>query len=173
VVGLCPSTEANLGDGFFELASFQAQGGRFGVGSDSNVQGNLARELRLLEECARLRRGARCVLATEAAPTRGSVGESLWLAATAGGRQALGLSPEGGGLAPGGPADFVVLDGDHPRLAGHGPDSALDAYLLGGGEGAVKDVISGGRQVVREGAHLRREALYLAFKQALAQCWRA
>src|SRR5690606_9105062 len=91
VVGLCPITEANLGDGLFPAPDFVAAGGRFGVGSDSNVLIDAAEELRLLEYGQRLARRTRNVMARDAG---GSTGGDLYRAALAGGGQALGV--EGG-----------------------------------------------------------------------------
>ena len=112
VAGLCPITEANLGDGIFNGARFAAAGGRWGVGSDSNVRISLSEELRVLEYSQRLEGRRRCVLA---AP-EGSTGRSLYDAALAGGAQALGRAS--GALAPGLWADMVALDGTALAFAG-------------------------------------------------------
>ena len=104
VVGLCPITEANLGDGLFDVPSFLAAGGRFGVGSDSNVRISAADELRTLEYGQRLIHRQRNVLGD---PTQ-STGRRLFELALAGGAQAVGGAV--GALAVGNRADFVVLD---------------------------------------------------------------
>ena len=91
VVGLCPITEANLGDGIFPADEFLEAGGRIGIGSDSNVLIDMTEELRLLEYGQRLARRARNVLASEA--TR-STGRRLLEAALTGGAQALGAESE-------------------------------------------------------------------------------
>ncbi len=86
VAGLCPITEANLGDGVFEAPAFLAAGGRFGIGSDSNVLVSLPEELRTLEYSQRLLRRARNVITAPGAPT----GDRLFSEALTGGAQALG-----------------------------------------------------------------------------------
>jgi formimidoylglutamate deiminase len=148
VAGLCPTTEANLGDGVFRLPEYLAAGGRFGVGSDSHVARDPAEELRLLEYTQRLAQLARNVAASAARP---SVGASLWDAAARGGAQALGR--DAGTLAPGRRADLVVLDGAHLDLVEREGDAILDALVFSGGLGVVRDVMVGGRWVVRDGRH--------------------
>ncbi len=151
-VGLCPSTEANLGDGVFDLPGYLAPGGRFGVGTDSHVGARAAEELRLLEHGQRLVRRARCV----AAPGGGSTGGALWRAALDGGARALGAARRG--LEPGAKADLLVLDAEHPRLLGASGDDLLDALVFAGDDRCVADVMAGGRWAVRDGRHLRRAA---------------
>jgi formimidoylglutamate deiminase len=160
VVGLCPTTEANLGDGIFRALEFASAGGRWGIGSDSHVSRDPAEELRLLEYAQRLTRRERNVLAS---PERASVGGTLWDAAARGGAQALGRSA--GVLAPGARADFVVLDGNHVDLAGREGDATLDALVFGGGRGVVHDVMVGGRWVVREGRHPAREEVAARYRK--------
>jgi len=164
VAGLCPITEANLGDGLFDLPGFAAAGGRFGVGSDSNVRIDAAEELRLLEYGQRLARRARNVIA----PPRVSSGRTLFDAARAGGAQALGRAASG--LAVGAPADIVALDPEHPALLAQDGDGWLDGWLFAGDRGVVRDVWAGGRRVVAAGRHIRREALkrrYAAARRAV------
>jgi formimidoylglutamate deiminase len=160
VVGLCPTTEANLGDGIFRALEFASAGGRWGIGSDSHVSRDPAEELRLLEYAQRLTRRERNVLAS---PERASVGGTLWDAAARGGAQALGRSA--GVLAPGARADFVVLDGNHVDLAGREGDATLGALVFGGGRGVVHDVMVGGRWVVREGRHPAREEVAARYRK--------
>lgn len=120
VVGLCPTTEANLGDGLFELPAYR---GAWGVGSDSHASVDAAEELRLLEYGQRLARGERNVVATPASP---QVAQTLWQAAVAGGAQASGRPVAG--LAPGQQADFLVLgDGS---LAGLSPAQQLATLVF-------------------------------------------
>ncbi|MBW8860729.1 MAG: formimidoylglutamate deiminase, partial [Caulobacter sp.] len=116
VAGLCPITEANLGDGVFPAHDYLAAGGAFGIGSDSNVLIDAAEELRTLEYAQRLTRRARNVLAR--APG-GSTGGDLFRAAVSGGAQALGVV---GGLRHGRSADFVTLDRAHPAMIGRDGD---------------------------------------------------
>ncbi|MDF1563726.1 MAG: formimidoylglutamate deiminase [Deltaproteobacteria bacterium] len=164
VAGLCPSTEASLGDGFFPAEDYLAAGGRFGIGSDSQVGASAAGELRLLEWGARLKAGRRCLLAAGLPAAEGRVGQALWQRAVEGGARALG---QGGHLAVGRPADLVALDPDHPRLLGHDRESVLSAFLLGGGEGAVSEVLCQGRWVVHQGRHRERERHAQGFARAM------
>jgi formimidoylglutamate deiminase len=157
VAGLCPLTEANLGDGIFEAPAFLAAGGRFGVGTDSNVRISLAEELRSLEYSQRLRERKRNRLG----PAGSSTGRHIFDVARAGGAQALGLDT--GALAPGRIADIVVLDDTHPALVARTGDAILDSWIFAGGDGLVRDVIAGGRHVVRDGQHIRRDAIRRGF----------
>lgn len=152
VAGLCPITEANLGDGIYPLPPFLAQGGRFGIGSDSNVRIDAAEELRLLEYGQRLRDETRNV--TEAAQGR-STGRSLYDRALAGGTLATGRAV--GALAPGRRCDIVLLDPDHPAQVGRGGDHWLDGWIFAGDGRLVRSVWIGGRAVVTEGRHVARE----------------
>jgi formiminoglutamate deiminase len=147
VAGLCPITEANLGDGVFPAHDYLAAGGAFGIGSDSNVLIDAAEELRTLEYGQRLTRRARNVLAK--APG-GSTGGALFKAAVSGGAQALGVV---GGLRRGRPADFVTLDRAHPAMIGRDGDALLDSLVFAGRHGAIDGVWRGGRQVVSSGRH--------------------
>jgi formimidoylglutamate deiminase len=160
IAGLCPTTEANLGDGLFPAEAYLSAGGRFGVGSDSHASVSVIEELRLLEYGQRLAHRRRNVLAAsetaERAPAQ-SVGRRLFDAAVAGGAQALGLA--GGDLVPGRRADLVILDPEHPRLVGHGPMTALDAWIFGAAQDAIRDVFVGGRHVVEGGRHVDREPI--------------
>jgi formimidoylglutamate deiminase len=162
VAGLCPTTEANLGDGVFPFADYLAAGGRFGIGSDSHVSRDPVEELRWLEYAQRLVRRERNVAASAARP---SVGGLLWTAAAAGGAQALGRF--GGALRPGAVADLIVLDGEHPDLAGRADDAVLDALVFSGGAAMVRDVMVGGRWRIRAGRHPREEEIGRAYRRAI------
>lgn len=164
VAGLCPTTEANLGDGLFPLGDYIAAGGRFGVGSDSHVARDPAEELRWLEYGQRLIRRERNVAASDARP---SVGASLWCAAAPGGAQALGVAA--GTIAPGRRADLVVLDAAHDDLAERTGDEILDAFVFAGGEAMVRDVMVGGRWVVRDRRHPGEETAAGAYRAAAAR----
>ncbi|MBL8808062.1 MAG: formimidoylglutamate deiminase [Rhodospirillales bacterium] len=148
VAGLCPTTEANLGDGLFPLGPFLKAGGLFGVGSDSNVSTSPVEELRWLEYGQRLFHRARNV--TQDRPGA-STGAFLFERARAGGAQAAGRRT--GALAPGFRADFVVLDETSPALAGHTPETLVDAWIFSGNANPVRDVVIGGEWVVRDGHH--------------------
>jgi formimidoylglutamate deiminase len=153
-VGLCPTTEADLGDGLFPLAPFLSAGGRFGIGSDSQVSVAPGEELRLLEV------GQRLLHRTRNGSVQGHLGEALFSRALSGGGQALGIAA---GLEVGASADFVVLDDRDTRLVGHGTDTLLDALVFGTSRFPLREVWVRGNAVVKDGRHLARdraEALY-------------
>ena len=162
VAGLCPLTEANLGDGVFDGARYLRAGGRFGVGSDSHIRIGLAEELRQLEGSQRLRDRARNLLAT---PPR-STGRTLFDAVCRGGAQALGR--DAGAIAVGRWADLVTLDTAAPTLAGLDGDRLLDGWLLAGDDRLVREVWSAGREIVTDGRHPRREAVARRFAERVA-----
>lgn len=148
VAGLCPMTEGNLGDGIFPLPHYRAAGGRFGIGSDSQVSRSPFEELRLLEYVQRLVLRRRNV---NVGTVSAAVGTTLWLEAAAGGAQATGRAM--GKIAPGHRADIVVLDAARPDLAGRSGDTLANAAVFSGSENLVRDVMVGGRWQVREGRH--------------------
>lgn len=148
------STEANLGDGFFDAARFLAVGGRLCVGSDSQSTLNPAEELRWLEYQQRLRRKRRGVLATSAEP---HVGTRLWRGAAQQGAQAIGQPA--GAIEVGRRADWLVLDPAHPSLAGAAPDTALDHLVFAGGDAAIRDVMVAGRWVIKNRRHAVEDEL--------------
>jgi formiminoglutamate deiminase len=162
VVGLCPVTEANLGDGVFDARTFLAAGGRFGVGTDSNVLIDAAGELRQLEYAQRLFVRGRNVLAAGDTP---SVGRSLFDAALRGGSQALGVA--GAGLAAGQPADVVALAPSHPAVAG---DRLLDGWVFAARVAPVEGVWCRGRRVVVNGRHVDRDAIDRRYRATLDRC---
>ncbi len=162
-VALCPSTEANLGDGLFPLTEFLAAGGHWGIGSDSHVSVDPVEELRWLEYGQRLRHRRRNLAA---GPDRPSVGESLLTGVLASARAAGGWSQ--GALTAGCHADCIVLDPDAPALCGHGPESILDAWIFAGNRPAVREVWVGGRRRVEDGRHRDRDRLYAAYRRAIA-----
>lgn len=159
VAGLCPITEANLGDGVFDTDAFLQLGGRFGVGTDSNVLIDAAGELRQLEYAQRLFTRRRNVLATEATP---SVGRTLFDAALMGGSHALGMA--GVGLAVGQPADVVAFNSTI------GGDGLLDAWVFASRIAPIESVWCRGRQVVANGRHIDRDAIERRYHAALAHC---
>jgi formiminoglutamate deiminase len=161
VAGLCPITEANLGDGIFHAPKFRMFDGRFGIGSDSNVLISLAEELRLLEYGQRLKRRARNVMARRADT---STGRSLFDAALAGGAQALGVDR---GLTVGAPADIVSLDPGHPALVARGGDDILDSFIFAGAHGLISGVWRGGVRLVSNGVHRERAAVAARYRQTL------
>jgi len=160
VAGLCPVTEANLGDGLFPMRDFVHHGGRFGVGSDSNVLIDAAEELRLLEYGQRLALRGRNVVS----PGALSSGRWLYQQAHAGAAQALGVAA---GLAVGAPADLVELDAGHPSLHGRSGDALLDSWVFAARGGAVRSVWRDGRQWVRDGRHVHRDGIAARYRTAL------
>jgi formimidoylglutamate deiminase len=163
VAGLCPITEANLGDGVFPAAEFIAAGGRFGIGSDSNVLIDAAEELRLLEYGQRLTRRARNVMARSEA---GSTGAALYHHALEDGAQALSATA---GLKVGNSADIVCLDSNHPTLAGRAGDALLDSWIFAARGGAVDCVWRRGQKVVVDGRHIARQTIVERYRRTLAQ----
>jgi formiminoglutamate deiminase len=161
VAGLCPITEASLGDGIFEAPRFLETGGRFGIGSDSNIRISLAEELRTLEYGQRLRDHKRNRLGRSGTST----GRALFDHARRGAQQALGLRASG--LAVGASADIVILDELHPALVGRSGDTVLDGWIFTAGDGAVRDVFAGGRRMVREGRHVARDTLLTRFRATM------
>ena len=161
VAGLCPVTEANLGDGTFNALEFRDHGGVFGIGSDSNVLIGVTDELRQLEYSQRLAHRARNIVAG----TSASTGRVLFETALKGGSQALGVATPG--LAEGGFADIVSLDAGNVALAGRSGDAILDSWIFGAGRSLVDCVWARGRKVVRNGRHHARETIALRFRQKL------
>lgn len=165
VVGLCLTTEANLGDGFFPAPEFLAEGGNISVGSDSNVSIDWCSELRLLEYGQRLLHQQRNMLADEVQP---DVGQYLFSRIIAGGARASGRATAG--LAVGQQADFIVLDKDHPLIAELDRSAWLSSLIIRevGGR-PFADVFVGGKQVVFDGRHPDEEQAYARYREALAQ----
>lgn len=162
VVGLCPITEANLGDGLFPLPTFLHGGGRFGVGSDSNVYIDAAAELRLLEYGQRLHLHGRNVLAQAGSGS----GDFLHQAAVTGAAQALGVAA---GLVPGAPADWVELDTRHPALLSRRDSAVVDGWIFAAaGPSPIRSVWCAGRQQVTAGRHRLRDAVQARYARALA-----
>ncbi|MBV8682084.1 MAG: formimidoylglutamate deiminase [Caulobacteraceae bacterium] len=148
VAGLCPITEANLGDGVFPAGRYLDLGGRFAVGTDSNILIDAGGEMRALEYSQRLQARSRNLLA----PREGaSVGAALFAGALAGGAQALGAPA--GGLRVDASADIVELDGEHPALLERRGDNLLDAWIFTAGREAVSSVWRAGELVVADGEH--------------------
>ncbi|MCZ4261673.1 formimidoylglutamate deiminase [Limimaricola sp. G21655-S1] len=161
VAGLCPITEANLGDGAFNGPDYVAAGGGFGIGSDSNVNISLTEELRMLEYSQRLRDTSRNVLV----PGEGSVGRFLYMSAARGGAQA--LAREAGSIATGNLADLVAIDSRSAALCALSRDNLLDGLVFAATDRVVTDVWSAGRHVVRGGHHVERDAVLSAYRTAM------
>jgi formimidoylglutamate deiminase len=157
VAGLCPLTEANLGDGIFDGIAWAGAGGRMGLGSDSNIRISLAEELRQLDHSQRLRDQSRAPFADGARSTT----RVLWEAACAGGAQAAGR--ESGRIATGALADLLALDAGALDLQGLTGDRRLDAAVFAAPALPVSDLWSAGRHIVQEGRHVRRDAIRAAY----------
>lgn len=164
VAGLCPLTESSLGDGFFNGPDFLASGGRFGVGTDSNIDIDAPAELRQLEYSQRLLHRGRNVMTTAEGE---STGRRLFAQALAGGAQA--LQRECGAIARGKRADLVVLDANHPDLASARDEVWLDVWIFVAGRGAVKDVFVDGKHVVTDGVHRMREGIEKRYRATIAR----
>jgi formimidoylglutamate deiminase len=168
VVGLCPTTEANLGDGLFPLAGYLDAYGTLGIGSDSHISVSPVEELRWLEYGQRLTARKRNVAARAAGA---SVGETLWKAAVQGGAQASGIAPsgEGGGADPGSGLGhgLLVLDDASPLLAARDERNVLDTFLFAGNAPLVRDVMVGGEWVVRGFRHRDEERIAARFRKAV------
>jgi formimidoylglutamate deiminase len=156
------TTEANLGDGFFEAPGFLRAGGRICVGSDSQATVCPSEELRWMEYQARLRKRSRSVLADRAEP---HVGTRLWREAAEHGGRVLGQPV--GSIEVGARADWLVLDPAHPSMIGASPQTALDRLLFAGGSGAIRDVVVAGRWVVKERRHAEESSSLAAFRALL------
>ena len=162
IAGLCPITEANLGDGTFDAVRYFENNGRFGIGSDSNVCISLTQELRALEYSQRLIHRARAVLATVDI----SNGRLLYEGAATGGAQASGR--HSGVIDAGYLADMLTLDSEHVDLLGRDEDMLLDSFIFAGGKEMIKDVWSAGRHLVKDGHHIKRDAIMSDYKRCIA-----
>jgi formimidoylglutamate deiminase len=164
VAGLCPTTEANLGDGLFPLADYLDAGGVLGIGSDSHISVSPVEELRWLEYGQRLLTRHRNIAARHEGD---SVGATLWHAALAGGANASGALI--GKLKPGMRADFIVLDDESPLLAARGPRDAMDSFLFAGNSPLVRDVMVAGQWKVRQFHHYDEELIAKRYRSAVEQ----
>jgi formiminoglutamate deiminase len=162
VAGLCPITEANLGDGPFNGRIYLEAGGRFGIGSDSNINISLTEELRTLEYSQRLRDLARNVLVVG----EGSVGQALYTRAATGGAQALGRRT--GEIAEGNLADLVAIDSLDPALISLGKDQLLDGLVFAAKDRVVTDLWSAGRHCVTGGRHFAHETIFTRYRDSIS-----
>ncbi len=162
VAGLCPITEANLGDGHFNGPEFAAAGGRYAIGSDSNILIGVTDELRQLEYAQRLRLRTRNAMTSEEGQSTGRV---LFEQARAGGSAALGWQSQG--IAVNAPADIVSLEMASPHLSGRTGDRVLDAWIFATRGGQVDCVWRAGKKVVAQGRHADRAAIERRFSSAM------
>lgn len=162
VVALCPTTEANLGDGQFALEEFLAAGGVIAIGSDSHISVSATEELRWLEYQARLQRRRRNIFTSA---DSGSAGAQLWRLACTGGAQASGRAV--GALQAGSRADIVVLDLESPTLLGRAGDAIVDTFVFAGQPNPVRDVMVGGRWLVQDGCHFAETPVAAGYRRAI------
>ena len=162
VAGLCPSTEANLGDGIFNAPDYFLQEGSWGIGGDSHVGVDPFRELAIVEYAQRLKSARRNILHT---PGSDSIGGGLYRQALAGGARALGQNV--GAIAANCRADLVVMNSDDVALAEHTSDTLLDAAIFGPARQPVRDVMVGGAWAVRDGRHALEQAAFTRYRATL------
>ena len=162
VAGLCPTTEGNLGDGFFNINEYLAANGNWAIGSDSHISIDPVEELRWLEYGRRLVDRQRNIMAST---NQLHTGASLLEGAVAGGAQSSGLPI--GQIAPDYRADFVVLDEKHPRLYGRQKSDLVDSWIFSGNENLVKDVYVAGKVVIQNGRHADQDNAAKQFKKAI------
>jgi formimidoylglutamate deiminase len=162
VVGLCPTTEANLGDGIFPLPGYLAAGGRIAIGGDSHIAVDPAEELRTLEYSQRLVHRRRNVAASAEAPHTAA---RLWSDAARNGAQVLGLNA--GEITVGKRADLIVVDTDHVSLAGRDGAQALDSYVFVAGKCAVRDVMVAGAWAVKGRHHAGEDTAANGYRDAI------
>ena len=162
VAGLCPITEASLGDGVFDGVSWFDADGMIAIGSDSNIRISLSEELRNLEYTQRLRDGSRSAMATSTAST----GRHILDAMTTGGAQAAGRHT--GQIASGYWADLMALDTQSVTLAGRTKDQLIDSFIFAGDDHLVRDVWSAGRHLVSGGRHIEHNKISSNYRTALA-----
>ena len=164
VAGLCPTTEANLGDGLFNASSYFSNQGRWGIGSDSHISISPVEELRWLEYGQRLISHQRNVLN---AHEQASTGTHLYQHACQGGAQATARLT--GKIQSGYRADFIALDNGHPRLYGRQSNDLIDSWIFSGNDNPVKEVFVGGKKIISEGRHYDEERINDTFKTTIDQ----
>jgi formimidoylglutamate deiminase len=162
VAGLCPTTEANLGDGLFPLKAYLDENGTLGIGSDSHISVSPVEELRWLEYGQRLATRHRNIAVSAA---NRSVGETLYAAALRGGARAAGAAT--GAIETGARADLIVLDNNSPQLAGRDEASLVDTFLFAGNANLVRHVMANGDWVVRDFRHRDEERIAARYRRTL------
>lgn len=162
VAGLCPVTEANLGDGVFAGPEYLNAGGAFGVGTDSNVNIALSEELRTLEYAQRLMHRERNVMVRD----EGSTGQTLYMAAAEGGAKAIGRNS--GAIETGRLADLVAIDSTDPTLCMLADRQLLDGFVFASGDKVVTDVWAAGRHRVKDRRHIDRDRIIAQYVQVVA-----
>jgi formimidoylglutamate deiminase len=157
-VAICPSTEANLGDGLFPLRDYLQAGGHWGIGSDSHVSVSPVEELRWLEYGQRLVTRRRNIAVSADQPSTGAL---LYAQALAGGLRACGQGPDAA-------ADTIVVDGQAPALAGARPGDLLDRVVFAGNRPLLRETHVAGQRVVADGRHRDGEAIAARYRRVLA-----
>jgi formimidoylglutamate deiminase len=162
VAGICPTTEANLGDGFFNAIEYLESGGRWAIGSDSHISIDPVEELRWFEYGQRLcTRSRNLLVSTQTLNT----GQNLLDGALEGGTLACGRKI--GRISPGYRADLVVLDDQHPRLYGRTQEDLIDSWIFSGNTNMVSSVYVGGEKEIDSGHHAGEESIARNFRNAL------
>lgn len=164
VAGLCPTTEANLGDGIFPAHDYARNGGRFGIGSDSHISIDPREELRLLEYGQRLTRQARTVLSPL---DGGHTGEHLWREAARGGAQA--LAQPTGELKVGNRTDLIVLDKGATQFAAAAYSQIVDAFVFCGQPNPISHVMVAGEWVVKDGRHRTEDDIFARYRDVVGR----
>lgn len=164
-VGLCPTTEANLGDGLFPLRAYDRDGGGWGIGTDANLEASVAAELRLLEYGQRLRHRRRDIALVPGDPTTAQPGRRLIERALRGGARA--LSQPIGAITPGHRADLIVLDPAHPSMLAQAPETALDGWIFAGEARTVRDVMVAGTWTIHDGHHRDEERITRRYREVM------
>lgn len=164
IAGICPTTEANLGDGIFPTADFLALNGTLAIGSDSHISVNPIEELRWLEYAQRLTKQQRAILASV---NTASVGQNLWLKAAAGGAQSTNSNT--GALAVGKQADLLVLDPKQTSLFANKNQHLLDSVIFASQSNTIKDVMVNGHWVIKNGSHALEQSSATNFAHLLAK----
>lgn len=154
-VAICPTTEANLGDGLFPLREYLAANGAWGIGSDSHISVSPVEELRWLEYGQRLNTRHRNIAVREGSP---SVGETLLRDAASSAADATGFAAMD---------DAVTLDDDAPQLAGAAADDLIDRWIFSGNRNLVDRVEVAGRTVVVGGKHVDRERIAADYRRTM------
>lgn len=162
VIALCPTTEANLGDGYFRLPEYLLKGGEFAIGSDSQISLSPCEELRWLEYQARLQQQERNICAGNGGA---SIGANLWRSSCVAGARASGRKI--GALEIGRRADIVVIDTDTPLFGNRSDDSIIDTFVFAGSANCVSGVMVGGRWLVKDGRHFAEAAIAEGYKRAI------
>ncbi len=164
VAGLCPTTEANLGDGLFHLLDYIQEKGCFGIGSDSHISVSVIEELRLLEYGQRLLHQRRALTKTSG---KSSIGAALYSEALKGGARALGRAT--GSLAVGQRADFIALDPENPALLSKENNFIFDAMIFAGNRNPIRHVIAGGQHIVKDYHHAHEEKIFREYQKVMAK----